>query len=92
MKPTHRPSISLVTNRAVLMNVHSTHKWWSTFKSAVFSSSLLLLLLVGEGGILVCESVGKADLSDHFDGKQFREAVDLLLTCLLSPSLPPLPS
>ena len=32
--------------------------------------------------------VGKADLlSDHFDGKQSREAVDLSLTCHPSPSL-----
>ena len=39
----------------------------------------------GEGGGLVCESVGKADLlSDHFDGKQSWESVDLLLTCHLS--------
>ena len=38
--------------------------------------------LVSEGGGLVCESVGKADLlSDHFDSKQSREAVDLPLTC-----------
>ena len=38
-------------------------------------------LLVGGGGRLVCESVGKADLlSDHFDGKQTRESVDLPLT------------
>ena len=30
----------------------------------------------------MCESVGKADLlSDHFDGKQSRESVDLRLTC-----------
>ena len=30
----------------------------------------------------MCESVGKADLlSDHFDGKQSREFVDLPLTC-----------
>ena len=34
------------------------------------------------------ESVGKADLlSDHFDGKQSRESVDLPLTCHPSPSL-----
>ena len=34
------------------------------------------------------ESVGKADLlSDHFDSKPSREAVDLLLTCHPSPSL-----
>ena len=30
----------------------------------------------------MCESVGKADLlSNHFDGKQSRESVDLPLTC-----------
>ena len=47
-----------------------------------------LPLLVSEGGGLVCESVGKADLLwDHFDSKQSREAVDLPLTCHPSPSL-----
>ena len=41
-----------------------------------------------EGGGLVSESVGKADLlSDHFDNKQSREAVDQLLTCHPSPCL-----
>ena len=70
------------------MNVQSPHKWWSTLKSAVFSSSLSLPPLVSEGGGPVCESVGKADLlSDYFDSKQSREAVDLLLTCHPSPSL-----
>ena len=40
------------------------------------------------GGGLVCESVGKTDLlSDHFDSKQSRESVDLLVTCHPSPSL-----
>ena len=35
----------------------------------------------------MCESVGKADLlSDHFDSKQSRKAVDLPLTCHPSPS------
>ena len=35
-----------------------------------------------------CESVGKADmLSDHFDSKQSRKAVDLPLTCHPSSSL-----
>ena len=44
--------------------------------------------LVGGGGGLVCKSVGKADLlSDHFDGKQSRESVDLPLTSHLSQSL-----
>ena len=44
--------------------------------------------LVREGGGLMCKSVGKADLlSDHFDSKQTREAVDLPLTCHPSPSL-----
>ena len=70
------------------MNVQSPHKWWSTLKSAVFGSSSALPPLVSEGGGLVCESIGKADLlSDHFDSKQSREAVDLPLTCHPSPSL-----
>ena len=55
-------------NRNVLMNVQSPHKWWSTLKSAVFGSSSALPLLISEGGGLVCESIGKADLLlDHFD-------------------------
>ena len=70
------------------MNVQSPHKWWSTPKSAMFGSSSSLPTLVSEGGGLVCESVGKADLlSDYFDSKQSREAVDLPLTCHPSPSL-----
>ena len=49
--------------------------------------------LVSEGGGLVCGSVGKADLlSDHFDSKQSREAVDLPLTATRLLVLPPLPS
>ena len=53
-----------------------------------FGSSSSLPPFVSEGGGLVCESVGKADLlSDHFDSKKSREAVDLPLTCHLSPSL-----
>ena len=36
----------------------------------------------------MCESIGKADLlSEHFDSKHSREAVDLPLTCHPSPSL-----
>ena len=70
------------------MNVQSPHKWWSTLKSDVFGTSSSLPPLVNEGGGLVCESVGKADLLlDHFDSKQSREAVDLLLTCHPSPIL-----
>ena len=37
--------------------------------------------LVSQGGGLVSESVGKADLSDHFDSNQSKESVDLLHTC-----------
>ena len=44
--------------------------------------------LVSEGGGLVCESVGKADLLwVQFHSRQSREAVYLPLTCHLSPSL-----
>ena len=57
-------------------------------QSAVFGLSSSLPPRVGGGGGLVCESVGKADLlSDHFDGKQSRESVDLPLTCHPSPCL-----
>ena len=75
-------------NKAVLMNVQYPHKWWSTLKSAVFGSSLSLLPLVSKGGVLVCESVGKADLLlDHFDRKQSRVAVDLPFNRHPSPNL-----
>ena len=54
----------------------------------MFGSGSSLPPPVSEGVGLVCESVGKADLlSDHFDSKQSREAVDLPLTCHPSPSL-----
>ena len=44
--------------------------------------------LVSEGCGLVCESAGKSDLlSDPFDSKQSREAVDVQLTCHPSPGL-----
>ena len=70
------------------MNVQSPHKWWSTLTSAVFGSSSSLPLLVSEGGGLVCELDDKADqLSDHFDSKQSRDAVDEPLTCHPSPSI-----
>ena len=64
------------------------HKWWSTLKSAVFGFSSSLPPLVGGIGGLVCESVDNADMhSDHFDGKQSRESVDLPLTSNPSPIL-----
>ena len=54
----------------------------------MFGSSSSLPPLISQGGELVCETVGKADLlSDHFDSKQSREAVDLPLTCHPSPGL-----
>ena len=47
----------------------------------MFGLSSSLPPLVNESGGLACESVGKADLlSDHFDSKQSRKAVDLPLT------------
>ena len=54
----------------------------------MFGVSLSLPPLIGAAGGLECESVGKAGLlSDHFDGKQSRESVDLPLTYHPSPSL-----
>ena len=52
------------------MNAKCLYKWWATLKSAVFGSSSYSSLtpLIGAGGGLVCESVGKADmLSAHVD-------------------------
>ena len=70
------------------MNAQSPHEWWSTLKSVGFGLSSSLPPLVGGGGGMVCESVGKAYLlSDHFVGYQSRESVDLPLTCHPSPSL-----
>ena len=52
-----------------MSNEKSPHKWWSTRKSAAFVLTPSLPPLVGEGGGLICKSVGNADLlSDHFDG------------------------
>ena len=89
MKPTRGAKCQFSNgNRDVLMNVQSPHRWWSTLKSAVFGLSSALPPLISDGGGLVCKSIGKADLlSDHFNSNQSREAVDLPLTCLPSPSL-----
>ena len=58
----------IVRNRDVLMNDQLPHKWWSTFKSAVFGLSSPLPPLVDMCAGLVCESVSMADLlSDHFE-------------------------
>ena len=55
----------------------------------VLGTSSSLPPLVNAGGGLVCVCWYKTDLlSDYFDSKQSREAVDLQLTSHLSPSLP----
>ena len=79
-----------VRSRDVLTNAQCPHKWWSSLKSAVFGSSSdsSLLPLIGAGGDLVCESVGKADmLLAHFDEKQSMDPVNLPSTCHPSSSL-----
>ena len=80
-------------NTDVPMNVQSPHKLWSTLKSSVFGSSSSLPLLLIEGGGLVCELVGKADLlSDHLTASSPGR---LLICCSLAIRLlvlPPLPS
>ena len=56
--------------------------------SARFRHCLLLLVRVVDRCVSLLVRLTKADLlSDHFDSKQSREAVDLPLTCHLSPSL-----
>ena len=79
MKPTWRSSVSLVTE---LGRMFIPSYGGPLLKSAVYGSSLSRPSLGSEGGGLVWESVGKADLlSDHFDSKQSREADDLRLIC-----------
>ena len=57
-----------VRSRDVLIDAQCPHKWWSTLKSAVFGSGSDSPLppLIGAGGSLVCESVGKADAVGQF--------------------------
>ena len=77
------------------MNAQRPNKWWSTLKSAVFGSSSDSFLppLIGVGGGVVCESVGKADmLSAHFDGKQSRDPAICHPLAIRLPVLVPLPS
>ena len=70
------------------MNAQSPRKWWSTLKSAVYGLSSSLPPLACWRWWTAVRVVGKADLlSDHFDGKQSRESVDLPLTCHPSPCL-----
>ena len=80
-------------NRDVLMNAQFPHKWWSTLTSAVFGLSSSLPPLVGGGGGLVCESVGKADLlSDHFYGSSPGSLLICHSLAICLRNLPPLPS
>ena len=86
MKPTRRPSVSLVTETGIFLWMCSPLISGGPFLSLRCSARVRHCL--SEGGGLVCESVGKADLlSDHFDSKQSREAVDLPFTCHPSPSI-----
>ena len=68
--------------RETMLLTNNSHKWWSTLKSAVFGARSSIPPLVGNGGALVSDSVGKADLLlRHFDEKQSRESVPIPLTC-----------
>ena len=48
--------------RETMLSTNNSHKWWSTLKSAVFGARSSIPPLVGNGGSLVSDSVGKADL------------------------------
>ena len=89
MKPTRRPSVSLVIETGMFLRMFSPLISGGPLLGLRYSDpSSSLPPLVSEGGGLVCESVGKADLlSDHFDSKQSRVADDLPLTCHPFPNL-----
>ena len=82
MKNTRRPNQFSDRNKDVLMNdglLISGGSFLSLLSGLSLSpnSSLSWPQLVGWGGGLVCESVGKADLlSDHFDANEYRESMD----------------
>ena len=71
------------------MNVRSPHKRWSTLESAVFGSITSLILLISEGGRLVCESVDKADLSDHMTASSAGRLLIYHSLVIPLPILPP---
>ena len=74
--------------RDILVNAQSSHKWWSTLKSAVFGTNSSLPPLIGGGGGLVCDPGAKAALlANHFDGKQERDGITLPRTCHPWPEL-----
>ena len=90
MKHTRRPNVSLITETGCSYEFNSPHKWWSTINSCGIR---LGPWLASEEGGLVCESVSKADmLSDHFDSKLSREAVEFCSLAIRLLVLPPLRS
>ena len=74
--------------KEVLLNAQSSHKWWSTLKSAVFGADSTLPPLIGVGGGLVCDPEAKAVLlANYFDSKQARDGITLPSTCYPSAGL-----
>ena len=64
--------------RKKLSNSSDPHKWWSTLKSAVFGLCSSLPPLLSDGGELVTNPKGKADLlMTHFVSKLSRKQLQL---------------
>ena len=64
----------------------SSKKWWGTLKESLFGASPSLPALRGNGGALVFDPAGKADLlGSHFDSKQNREHIVLPQGCFPEP-------
>ena len=85
----HEPWFDEQCRRALGLK-HKAHLLWARDCSRNNWEEFVLQLeqIVGVNGVLVCESVGKADLLfDYYDINQSRESVDLPLICHLSPSL-----
>ena len=74
--------------RETLSSSVSSHKWWSTLKSAVFGVESSIPPLLGTGGGLVCSPEEKATLLNaHFDSKQCRDQFDPPQFCYPAPKL-----
>ena len=88
MKSTLRPSVSLVSETGMFLRMPSLLISGGPLLNLLCSVEFVIATSCWWAGVLMCETVGKADLLlDHFENKQSRETVDLLLTCHSSQSL-----
>ena len=71
-----------------LLGVSNPHKWWATFKSALFGVDQTgPPLLKRDGTLAYCPKEKAAAFADVFDSKQCGDDLDMPLTCFPEPRL-----